>query len=289
LYAPTLAAALAGCGSTDSFDDLFAPSAALDAGPRSDARPSNDAGRIDAIEAGDRAPNDTSPSAEDVAPEVHRVDAPASDVAGEPAVADATSDAIADASDPGGPLHQQRWEEPCAETLPYDPSLCASLPNGDCHDDYRPVDKIVTFGGVQEMRYSVTLRVRGVVELKSYDGGEATGGHFRIGGTPAAGTVNVYGLTVSSPAQTYYINDDAAGSGAVVAVVDDTVTIDIDGGAKIELFASDSDCVELRNCVSPDTPVCTPYVIPGIPPAPNAFAGQFAQVDVVSTVPRPFP
>jgi hypothetical protein len=276
---------------------LFAPSAALDAGGRVDARREDDArSRVDARGADESSHEDApTPIADattvdvtpDVTAEAEPVDARVPDAAPEAPAYDARFDAIADASDPGGPLQRQRWEVPCNATVQNDSRLCSSVPAGNpCSGDYRPVDKTLTFGGAPGAHYAVTLRLRGVVELKSYDGGTALGAHFQIGGAPSDGVVNVYGFSVSSPRETYYINADRGG-GATVVVVDDTVTIPIDGGANIELFASDRDCVQLRNCVYPDAPVCTPYVVLGIPPAPGAFAGQFAQVDVVSVVAQP--
>jgi hypothetical protein len=60
-------------------------------------------------------------------------------------------------------------------------------------------------------------------------------------------------------------------------------TVPIEGGASIHLVASDTvpPCYQARNCM-PDKPVCTPFIIDGIPPAPAAFDGQFIQIDVVS-------
>jgi hypothetical protein len=283
--------ALVGCGG-NSFDDLFAQPTALDAGVFFDVRSSDhaapDRGPSPAVDARpgadvqstvDVSSRDTSTPVEDAAWEAHPMDEARSD-----AVADAP-----DAPDPAGPLARQRWEVPCAQTLQNDQRLCSSLPTGtfDCQSDYRPVDRVVAFGGTPGTHYAVTLRLRGVVELKSYNGGTEAGAHFQVGGTPNDGPVNVFGFSVSSPAQTYYLNADHSGSGGVVVVVDDTVTVPIDGGAKVELFVKDPDCAELRNCVYQSTPVCTPYVILGIPPAPNAFVGQFAQADVVVVTPSP--
>ncbi len=150
--------------------------------------------------------------------------------------------------------------------------------------DHRLLDWTVTFGGDYGTRYAVTLRLRGVVELKAYGEGTSVGSHVQIGGTSAPGVVNAYGISVSSPSQTYYFNADHAGAGEVVVELDDTVTIPIDAGANIELFATDNDCIELRNCVDAAAAVCVPHVIAGVPPTPNAFDGQFVQVDVVSVV-----
>jgi hypothetical protein len=205
-----------------------------------------------------------------------------SDVINQIASGDASGDA---APDPADPLRGRRWEVKCTTgPLANDARLCSSLPPGltACPENHRLSDKHITFGGRPGTRFSVTLRLRGVVELKRYGGGTPVAGHFLVGGTSPPDVVNAYVMSVSSPAETYYVNADHSGSGEVVAALDDTVTIPIDAGATVELFATDSDCIQLRNCVDPAAAVCTPYVIPAVPPAPGAFDGQFAQVDVVA-------
>ena len=167
------------------------------------------------------------------------------------------------------------------------PEVCSNLAPGvgECPNDYRPVEKKVAFGGLPGKLYSVTLRLRGVVEVKTYPGGTPAAGHVQLGGTPRPGPVNVYGFSVSAPDQTYYINADPSDQGPFVIPLDETVTVPIEGGAIVELFAVDTDCAQLRNCISPGPASCPPYVIPGVAPAPRPFVGQFAQVDVVSVVP----
>jgi hypothetical protein len=189
------------------------------------------------------------------------------------------------ALDPAYALRGQRWEVKCTNgALPTDLRICSSVPPSlvGCPGNHRPVDNVVTFGGQLGTRYTVTLRLRGVIELKVYSGGTSAGSHFQIGGTGATDAVNVYAMSISSPAQTYYINADRTGADSAVTALDDTVTIPIDGAATIELYATDVDCLQLRNCIDPIAAVCLPYVIPGVSPAPAAFDGQFADIDVLS-------
>jgi hypothetical protein len=290
-------ALLVACSGGNTFDELFAAAGNTERPPDSGAKsdgwtlqppadaPTDAHAFVEANEgASDRAPSfdATTPSLDvanrpDAAPDDAAPDAPY-----QPVLHDAGNDA---APDPGDPLRGQRWEVKCTTgPLANDARLCSSMAPGltACPENHRPSDKHITFGGRPGTHYLVTLRLRGVVELKAYGGGTPAGSHFQIGGTSPVDVVNAYAMSVSSPAQTYYVNADHTGGGQVIAALDDTVTIPVDAGATIELFATDSDCIQLRNCVDPAAAVCTPYVIPGVSPAPHAFDGQFAQVDVVS-------
>jgi hypothetical protein len=286
--ASLVAVSLLACSANDGrFDDFFSPEPILerDAGaPSQGAKPDGGLPDRDAASEGAHAmdaPGDSSDRA--IMPEA-TIETP--DAFDPPVVRDAGVDA---APDPGRPLHGQRWEVKCqGGPLPSDTRLCSSMASDlkACPANHRPSDKHVTFGGRPGTHYSVTLRLRGVVETKAYSGGTAVGAHFQIGGDSPPDVVNAFALAVSSPAQTYYVNADHSGGGQVVATLDDTVTIPIDAGATLELYATDTDCIQLRNCVDPTAAVCTPYVVPAVAPAPRAFDGQFAEVDVVSVVER---
>jgi hypothetical protein len=188
-------------------------------------------------------------------------------------------------TDPAASLRGARWELPCTSgPLQEDSRLCSNLEPGiaACPGERRPVDRMARFGGTSGTRYAVTLRVRGVVELKSYQGGTPAGHHFLTGGAPGADVVNAYGISISSPFQSYYINADSTNAGAVSVVVDDLAVVPIDAGAEVHLFALDGDCRQLRNCTSSPASACVPLVVPDIAPAPAAYDGQFAQLDIVS-------
>jgi hypothetical protein len=147
------------------------------------------------------------------------------------------------------------------------------------------VDRTVSFGGDPALTYEVTLRFRGVLEARHYEGGTPRGEHFHAGGSPQAQTLG-YGtilLSITAPPQTYYLNSDERG-GMVppVFTIDHTETILIQGGAQVRLLWDDPDCRIIRNCISPTATPCQPFVVPGIAPAPGSFDGEFAQMDVVS-------
>ncbi len=159
-----------------------------------------------------------------------------------------------------------RWELPCTQGTS-DPTVCETLPL---------VSTSATMGGAPGALYDVTLRFRGVVEVSTYVGGSASGS-WQIGGSPPAGsTINVYGLDVSSPGQTYFVNQGV--SHRVVVAIDYTETVPIAAGATVTLHADSRDAYELRNVDASGQPI----VVAGVPPAPGAFDGQFVQMDVVS-------
>jgi hypothetical protein len=300
LATPWLASSGCGEGNDALFEDLLRP-VALDAGT-ADARPEtasppNDSmseGGVVAIDGAARP--DTTPPAEDAE---HPDAADRADAADprDAAFVDGTSlDAVEGsaprvdapvAPDPAAPIRGLRWEVAC--TNPNDnPRLCDHLPPAanDCPGDNRPVSRMATFGGAPGTHYDVTLRIRGLLELNEYTGGASVATHLQIGGAPSSTVINTYGLSVSSPKQTLYLNASRSAPGTPVhlAALDDMVTISVDAGATIELFAMDDDCTMLKNCLQGFP--CIPYVVPGIPPAPGAFDGQFAQLDVVSVVAR---
>lgn len=159
-----------------------------------------------------------------------------------------------------------RWELPCI-ALVQDP-VCSSA-------SVRGVSAVLQ--GPPGARYRVTARFRGVVEQKGFTGGAPSGEHWQVGGTPANDSWNVYSLRVSSPAVTYYLNRGPTGLYAVVPI-DYTADFEVDVGARVELQADSVNALEIRNVDATGRP----FVVPGIPPAPLPFDGQFAQMDVLS-------
>lgn len=135
--------------------------------------------------------------------------------------------------------------------------------------------KAVQVGGKAGQAYDITLRIRGVVELMSYGGGQADN-FFNAGGKASDKKANVYELQVSAPANTYYLN-----AGNVVKrtwAMDYTKTLRVDSGATVTLAGDSQDSKmvpnrDLKNAAQ---------ILPDVPPAPAAFDGQFVQVDVVS-------
>jgi hypothetical protein len=136
----------------------------------------------------------------------------------------------------------------------------------------------LTVGGDPGTTYDIELRVRGVVEWMTYSGCAAgTQAPFCIGGTKIDATFNIYSLSVPDPKQTYYFNWGTAIEHAVYTV-DYTVTIPMKGKAALTFSVDGQNLKEMANI--------TNLVVPGISPAPQAYAGQFLQLDVVSVTAR---
>jgi hypothetical protein len=161
-----------------------------------------------------------------------------------------------------------RWEIPCGGD--------ASATVCTCTD---PSPVVATLAGVSGTTYNVQLRFRGVIEQKTYTGGtaDATDPSFYVGGADNGDTYNVYKLEVTAPAQTYFLNNGTSGIEHSWAL-DYTKTIQMTAGATITLTAAAKDASQIKNLDATNTPI----VIPGIAPAPAAYAGQFIQMDVVS-------
>jgi hypothetical protein len=163
-------------------------------------------------------------------------------------------------------LNGLRWQIPCgAGGGPY---YC------DCQD---PVPVSTVLEGPTGTTYDVTLRFRGVVELKSYSGGKNDGSFWQEGGTPGSDPYNIYRLEISSPYQIYYLNRGTSGL-EYTSLIDYTKTIRMAVGATVTLTAQAIDGYEIRNRDNSGNPI----VVNGVPPAPGNYNGQFIQMDVVN-------
>jgi len=103
---------------------------------------------------------------------------------------------------------------------------------------------------------------------------------FATGGNAQNDQWNVYGLAISDPPASYWLNNGAS-QHAYVDGMDYTFTVVARGGSTLTLSASSTDNLEAANRDQGGTPV----VIPNVPPAPQAFDGQFVQIDVVKVGP----
>jgi hypothetical protein len=167
---------------------------------------------------------------------------------------------------PGAPLDGLRWELPCMPPRSADVCTC---------DNTRSTSTM--FGGTAGQLYQVTLRFRGVVETKAYEGGTNDGAFFQIGGTPVMDNWNAYRLAVASPNQVYYLNRGTSGLGRTFGI-DYEAVVPIEGGSALELESQAFDAHEIPNVDDQGNPI----VVPGIPPAPLPYDGQFIQVDVLA-------
>jgi hypothetical protein len=184
------------------------------------------------------------------------------------------------AAPPDGPavtLSGLRLEVPCKGPKFNEGELCHWAPALLQTIDPRWMMKreiIRTFGGKPGVVYEVALHVRGVVEPKNFTGGTVKEQHFQIGGAAAVDNYNFYGIKVSDPPASYTVNRHEAKTDHFVFPIDYTVTVPIRGGATVTVGAYDANDVAIANYKG--------VVVAGVPPAPNAFDGQFFQIDVIS-------
>lgn len=164
----------------------------------------------------------------------------------------------------------------CAAT-PVMPTLRADLPctGGDCAGAATcttagSVDESVVMAGEDGVVYGVQLAVRGVLEHQEYDGD--CDGQWCIGGDPAPNPWNAVTIVVSDPPGEYHPNFGDAGVFEVFAV-DEERTVAIAAGASITIEIDGNGTCSIENG--------TAIVIPGVPPDPQAFDGQFLQLDLV--------
>lgn len=178
---------------------------------------------------------------------------------------DSGSRHIVDGGGVAGALDGLRWEMPCI--VDEGGNVCTV-------NDATPQTATIAGTG----HNNVTLRFRGVIETRGYVGGTVDG-YFNTGGDASntSDSFNVYALTVSSPAQVYYVNMGVSNIYNTFAI-DYTETLPIDGGATATLTAGAVNGAEIENKDVNGTPI----VVPDIVPAPAAFNGQFVQMDVIS-------
>jgi hypothetical protein len=148
--------------------------------------------------------------------------------------------------------------------------------------------KEVTITGTEGVTYDVTLRVRGVVEPASVNGGTrpdtSTFSYknamwrtvpYTIGGTVTAPDYEQWHVRVASPQQDYYLNDYQK-NGHFVFKLDYQVTIPMAANTKVTFDCYDSNEREIVNYES--------YAVDGISGSVNH--GQFVQLDVISVKAR---
>ena len=170
-----------------------------------------------------------------------------------------------------GRLDPLRVESPCTAMV----GCGGGGPHATCSSV--PTQTTGVFEGTPGIAYEVTLRVRGVVELKVYTHG-TDHGHWYEGGQPVPNPWNVFRLDLGG--DHHYLNHGTPGASHCVAM-DFEHTLVIEGDTPVELAVLDEDACQLRNRGQGGDPI----VVPGIPPAPRPFDGQFVQIDLVSALP----
>lgn len=177
------------------------------------------------------------------------------------------SDDTITGEDPAADIDGLRVELPCLGTG--SASVNCATPDAD--------DESTTIDGDGGVTYDITLRLRGIVEQKTYTDYTNAAGMWIEGGSPDGGSFNVFRLHVSSPEKTYYLNSGSSGIDECF-LLDIQKTIVMDNGAVLTLLAdAGGDALGTRNQDGDGVPI----VVSGVPPYPYAYNGQFVQIDVV--------
>jgi len=164
----------------------------------------------------------------------------------------------------------------------------------DCTGEYAPqpdtclhkqlLEKPFTFGGKAGVVYNVKLRIRGIFEPTTIQGGEtplADHPYYQVGGTIGAREWSAWHIEVSEPKQTYWLNHYPK-VGHIIYKEDFEATIPVAGGANVVVRVVDGNDRQIDNS-EPGKPD-RQQVIAGVIDKP--LAGQMLRLDVVSVAAR---
>ena len=148
----------------------------------------------------------------------------------------------------------------------------------------RQHEKSFTFGGKAGTTYDVTLRVRGLFEPTTMQGGVSSDPahpYFYTGGQTGTPDYSQWRINVSSPQQTYTLNNYPSVSHTIYKE-DFAAAIVVAAGATVTVQAIDGNDRQIDNGATghPDRQ----QVIEGVVDKP--LAGQMLRLDVVSVEPR---
>ena len=147
----------------------------------------------------------------------------------------------------------------------------------------------VTMAGSDGTVYDATAHVRGVVETKTYETPcpfgppSASEAGLVAGGTPSDDARNAFRLTVSSPAQTYFLNAGSS-TGLGTVAIDVEFSVRTSAGATITLEADPGSDVELENIGADGVPVSVAGAMIAQP-----YDGQFVEVEIGALTPEVLP
>jgi hypothetical protein len=148
---------------------------------------------------------------------------------------------------------------------------CGTTALGFCGADDANVEVVMV--GEPGTSYVVSLWLRGVFETKNYSGGTQDGLWHPDGDPGDVDLWNEVTLSISSPEQMIRLNSGSSG-GTSLVLVNYMHDVTIDGGAMVRLSFDSVDGSQVENADN--------LVVDGIPPAPDAFDGQFLQIDATA-------
>ena len=146
------------------------------------------------------------------------------------------------------------------------------------------VEKPFKFGGKPGVVYNVRLRIRGIFEPTTIQGGETPYSehpYYQVGGAIRAREWSAWHIEVAEPKQTYWLNHYPK-VGHIIYKEDFEVTIPVAGGADVVVRVVDGNDRQIDN--SETGPPDRMQIIPGVVDKP--LAGQMLRLDVVSVAAR---
>lgn len=188
------------------------------------------------------------------------------------AVALLAASPIASQSDvtPAAGLHQLFLHDECTGDYAPQPDTCLHK---------QLVEKVVTFGGKPSGVYDVRLRIRGIFEPTTIEGGEtplADHPYYKVGGTVRARDWSSWRIEVAQPKQTYWLNHYPR-VGHTIYNEDFEATIPIAGGSAVVVRVTDGNDRQIDNGEA--GPTDRMQIIKGVTDKP--LAGQMLRLDVI--------
>jgi hypothetical protein len=173
-------------------------------------------------------------------------------------------------------LHELFLHDPCTADYPPQPDTCLHK---------QLLERAITFGGKRDVVHDVTLRIRGIFEPTTIEGGETPypdRPYYRVGGTIAAKEWSAWHIEVSNPKQTYWLNHYPR-VGHTIYNEDFEATIPVTGGAAVAVRVIDGNgsADRQRQAGAADRL----QIIKGVVDTP--LGGQMLRLDVVRLVARP--
>lgn len=172
-------------------------------------------------------------------------------------------------------LHELFLHDDCTGEYPPQPDTCLHT---------QLLEKRFTFGGGPGVVYDVRLRIRGIFEPTTIEGGEtllADHPYYQVGGTIRAKDWSAWHIEVSNPKQTYWLNHYPKVSHTIYAE-DFEATIPVVGGAAVVVRVVDGNDRQIDN--SEPGRADRQQIIQGVIDKP--LAGQMLRLDVMGVTAR---
>jgi hypothetical protein len=189
-----------------------------------------------------------------------------------PAQPGAASD---DATQMAGGLHQFFMHDECTGEFAPQPDTCA-------HN--RQHEKSFTFGGKPGTVYDLTMRVRGIFEPTTIEGGETpypNHPYFKVGGKVTTLDWSYWHIDVAEPKQRYWLNHYPSVA-HIIYKEDFQATIPVAGGTTVVVRVIDGNDRQIDN--GEMGPSDRQQIIEGVVDKP--LAGQMLRLDVIGVKAR---